>query len=51
MASAVRRILGESDLAVRLSRAAHQTATQFDWGRVLPQWEQLLREAKEAHKA
>jgi glycosyltransferase involved in cell wall biosynthesis len=51
MASAVRRILGESDLAVRLSRAAHQTATQFDWGRVLPQWEQLLREAREAHKA
>jgi glycosyltransferase involved in cell wall biosynthesis len=42
MAAAVRRILTEPDLAVRLSRNARRKAEQFDWGTILPQWEELL---------
>jgi glycosyltransferase involved in cell wall biosynthesis len=42
MATAVRRLLTEPDLAERLSRNARQKAEQFDWSIVLPQWEALL---------
>jgi glycosyltransferase involved in cell wall biosynthesis len=42
MAAAVRRVLTEQHLAARLSRRARQTAEQFDWSEVLPQWETLL---------
>jgi len=43
MAAAVRRILTEPDLAMRLSRNARAKAETFDWALVLPQWEQLLQ--------
>lgn len=42
MADAVRRILTEPNLAKRLSAAARQTAEQYDWGNILPQWEALF---------
>ncbi len=42
LAGAVRRLLTEPALAERLSRHARATAEQFDWSRVLPQWEALL---------
>lgn len=42
MASAVRRILTEPDLAERLSHNARKKAEQFDWSVILPQWERLL---------
>jgi len=42
MAQAVRRILTEPGLARHLSQNARQKAEQFDWAKVLPQWEQLL---------
>jgi glycosyltransferase involved in cell wall biosynthesis len=45
MAAAVRRILSAPGLAERLSRNARAKAQQFDWLRILPQWEQLLIEA------
>jgi glycosyltransferase involved in cell wall biosynthesis len=44
MAAAVRRVLAQPKLAERLSRNARAKATQHDWGVVLPQWEQLLRD-------
>ena len=43
MAAAVRRVLVEPKLAERLSRNARAKATRHDWGVVLPQWEELLR--------
>jgi glycosyltransferase involved in cell wall biosynthesis len=42
MADAVRRILGDSHLAARLSRNARAKAESMDWETVLPQWELLL---------
>lgn len=42
MAAAVRRILIEPGLAEHLSRNARKKAEQFDWGTILPQWEELL---------
>lgn len=42
MAAAVMRILGEPDLARRLSRNARLKAEAFAWSRVLPEWEGLL---------
>ena len=45
MAQAVRRILTDSDLALRLSCNARATAEHYDWSTILPQWEQLLTRA------
>ena len=42
MADAIRRILRDPDLAARLSEAGRRRASDFDWSRVLPQWEQLF---------
>jgi glycosyltransferase involved in cell wall biosynthesis len=42
MASAIRRILTEPDLAERLSMNARKKAEQFDWSVILPQWERLF---------
>ncbi len=42
MAAAVRRILKEPDLAERLSSNARRKVEQFDWSRILPQWEHIL---------
>jgi len=44
MANAVRRILTDSSLAQQLSIAARQTAEEYDWANVLPQWEMLINE-------
>lgn len=50
MAAAVRRILTEPGLASRLSQNARQTAEQFDWSAVLPQWESLLLDVIDRHR-
>lgn len=42
LAAAIRRLLSEDDLAGSLSQAARQQAEQWDWHKVLPQWEKLL---------
>jgi glycosyltransferase involved in cell wall biosynthesis len=42
MAAAVRRVLFEPGLALRLSRNARDKAASFDWNAVLPRWERLL---------
>jgi glycosyltransferase involved in cell wall biosynthesis len=47
MASAVRRLLTDSQLAERLSRQGRALAAQYDWSSVLPKWEALLRETAE----
>ena len=44
MAAAVRRILTEPGLAVRLSTNARHKVEQFDWSVILPQWEALFSE-------
>jgi glycosyltransferase involved in cell wall biosynthesis len=44
MAAAVRRILTEPGLAVRLSKNARKKVEQFDWSMILPQWEALFSE-------
>jgi glycosyltransferase involved in cell wall biosynthesis len=43
MAAAIRRILTEPALARRLSANARRKACSFDWSKILPQWERLLR--------
>lgn len=42
MAAAVKRILTEPGLAGRLSTNARKKAEQFDWSKILPQWEKLI---------
>lgn len=42
MAAAIRRILNEPGLAERLSTNARRKVEDFEWSRVLPQWEELL---------
>ncbi len=42
MAQAVRRIRREPGLAARLSQNARRKAESFDWGQVLPRWQELL---------
>jgi glycosyltransferase involved in cell wall biosynthesis len=42
MATAIRRLLTEPDLAETLSREARRTAERFDWSIVLPRWQALL---------
>lgn len=49
MTEAVRRLLTDSDLAARLSRQARNKAEQFDWPRILPQWETLLTNVAASH--
>jgi glycosyltransferase involved in cell wall biosynthesis len=44
LAAAVRRALAEPGLAARLSAGARRDAEAFDWSRVLPMWDALLRE-------
>jgi glycosyltransferase involved in cell wall biosynthesis len=44
MATAIRRLLTEPDLAKQISCNARRKANRFDWSRVLPQWEALFRE-------
>jgi len=47
LAAAVRRILREPGLAGRLSANARREAESFDWARVLPAWDAVLRSALE----
>jgi len=42
MATAVRRILTEPGLAARLSQQGRTKVEEFDWTRVLPQWQELF---------
>ncbi len=42
MAGAIRRLLRESGLAQRISSAARRKVEEFDWSRVLPQWEAMF---------
>lgn len=42
MAGAVRRVILDSSLAVRLSTLGRQKAESLDWSRVLPLWQELL---------
>lgn len=42
MAAAVRRILAQPDLALKLSKNARTKAETFDWSMILPEWESLL---------
>lgn len=44
MAAAVRRLLTEPGLALRLSANARRKAEQMGWSTVLPRWQQLLEE-------
>jgi glycosyltransferase involved in cell wall biosynthesis len=43
LANAVERLLDQPGLAERLGAAARRRAEAFDWGRVLPRWEDVLR--------
>ncbi len=45
MAEAAHRLLADPGLAERLSRGARVRAEQYDWPRILPQWEALLTTA------
>jgi glycosyltransferase involved in cell wall biosynthesis len=49
MTAAVRRILTERGLAAHLSANARREAETFDWSRVLPLWDSLLRHAASAN--
>lgn len=51
MAAAVKRILTEPGLAEKLSANARKKAEQFDWSKILPQWEKLFSELIEKEKA
>jgi glycosyltransferase involved in cell wall biosynthesis len=42
MSAAIGRLLSDSALAARLSRAARARAESFDWSVILPQWQELL---------
>ncbi len=44
MAAAVERVLGDPELAARLSSNARRQAEARDWSRVLPRWQELLLE-------
>lgn len=43
LGNATREILHHPQLAGQLSAAARRFASQFDWGHVLPQWQQLIQ--------
>jgi len=42
MASAIKRILSEPELAKNLSENARKKAEQYDWSTVLPRWKELF---------
>ncbi len=42
MADRVKQVLANQELAERLSFSARQTAEQYDWAKILPQWDQLF---------
>jgi glycosyltransferase involved in cell wall biosynthesis len=42
MAGAIRSILRDPDLAWKLSTRGRATAEEYDWARILPQWEEIL---------
>jgi len=42
MANAMRRIIYEPELGSRISQAARNKVTCFDWAHILPMWDQLL---------
>jgi glycosyltransferase involved in cell wall biosynthesis len=44
MAGAIRQLLGDPDLAARLSTNARRLAVQSSWEQVRPRWEQLFAE-------
>jgi glycosyltransferase involved in cell wall biosynthesis len=43
MTAAVARVLRDPELAARLAANARRKVEGFDWGRVLPEWDRLLR--------
>lgn len=47
IAAAVERLVHEPELGARLTEAGRRKAEGFDWGVVLPRWQQLLRETAE----
>ena len=49
MAAAVRAVLMERGLAARLSADAAARAQGFDWGVVVPMWEELLKSVSQVH--
>jgi glycosyltransferase involved in cell wall biosynthesis len=48
MTAAVQRLLNDPALAARLSAQAQQSARQFDWSIILPQWERLFAQVIDA---
>jgi glycosyltransferase involved in cell wall biosynthesis len=44
MAKAIKRLLNETELFIRLSQNARDKVEQFDWSRILPKWETLFLE-------
>jgi glycosyltransferase involved in cell wall biosynthesis len=50
MADAVRRLLRDPELALRLSVNARKRTEQFDWSNILPRWESVLARATSARK-
>lgn len=50
MAAAVRRILTDPELTATMSRNARRKAERFGWEAILPQWENLLRDAVEVKR-
>lgn len=49
MIAAVRRILGDSDLASRLAENARRDAERFDWSITIPAWRTIFGEAVSKH--
>lgn len=47
MAAAIQRVFTEPGLAGRLSKNARAAAEAWDWGLILPRWEELLRNVTE----
>ncbi len=45
MAAAARRLLGDPELAARLSSQGRQRSEERDWSRVLPRWQRGVRES------
>jgi glycosyltransferase involved in cell wall biosynthesis len=45
MSEALSRLMGQSDLRRRMSRAAIEHATKFDWDGITKQWQEILERA------
>lgn len=43
MAEAIKKILNEPGLAMKLSENARKKAEQFDWGKIMPIWEEIFQ--------